>query len=163
MNPCKRIQCDEIWNFCYAKQKNVPAEFQGQFGFGDVWTWAAICADTKIIPSFFVGLRDAGCAYHFMKDLAGRLKYRVQLTTDGHKAYLSAVEDAFRANIDYAQLVKVYGAPPANDTRYSPAECIGTIVNDVVGNPDPEHISTSYVERQKLDNANVYASIYSPY
>jgi len=110
--PCKRIQCDEIWNFCYAKQKNVPAEFQGQSGLGDVWTWAAICADTKIIPSFFVGLRDAGCAYHFMKDLAGRLKYRVQLTTDGHKAYLSAVEDAFRANIDYAQLVKVYGAPP---------------------------------------------------
>ena len=110
----------------------------------------SICADTKLVPSFFVGLRDAGCAYHFMKDLAGRLKNRIQLSTDGHKPYLSAVEDAFGSEIDYAQLVKIYGAPPANDTRYSPAQCLGTIVSEVSGNPDPKHISTSYVERQNL-------------
>jgi IS1 family transposase len=148
--PCKRIQCDEIWAFCYSKQKNIPTEKQGEFGYGDVWTWTAIDADSKLIASYFVGLRDAGCAYHFMKDLAGRLKHRVQLTTDGHKPYLSAVEGAFGSAIDYAQLVKVYGAPPANDTRYSPAQCLGTIVSEVSGNPDAEHISTSYVERQNL-------------
>jgi len=148
--PCKRIQCDEIWAFCYSKQKNIPMEKQGEFGYGDVWTWTAIDADSKLIASYFVGLRDAGCAYHFMKDLAGRLKNRVQLTTDGHKPYLSAVEGAFGSEIDYAQLVKVYGAPPANDTRYSPAQCLGTIVSEVSGNPDAEHISTSYVERQNL-------------
>jgi IS1 family transposase len=148
--PCKKMQCDEIWSFCYAKEKNVPSEMRGTFGFGDVWTWTAICADTKVIASWFVGSRDAACAYHFMSDLAGRLKNRVQLTTDGHKAYLTAVEGAFGSNVDYAQLVKLYGAPPANDTRYSPAECIGTIVNEVSGDPDPNHISTSYVERQNL-------------
>ena len=148
--PCKRIQCDEIWAFCYAKQKNVPIEKQGEFGYGDVWTWTAICADTKIVPSFFVGLRDAACAYHFMRDLAGRLKTRVQITTDGHKAYLNAVEDVFGSGVDYAQLVKLYGAAPANDTRYSPAQCIGAVVSEVSGDPDPKHISTSYVERQNL-------------
>jgi len=145
--PCKRIQCDEIWSFCYAKQKNVPMEKQGEFGYGDVWTWTAICADTKIVPSFFVGLRDAGCAYHFVHDLAGRLKNRVQLTTDGHKPYLTAVDDAFGSDIDYAMLVKIYGASAEKDSRYSPAECIGMYSDVVTGNPDPKHISTSYVER----------------
>jgi len=148
--PCKRVQADEIWSFCYAKAKNVPEELRGEFGYGDIWTWTAICADTKLVPSFFVGLRDAGCAYHFMKDLAGRLKNRIQLTTDGHRAYLTAVEGAFGAEVGYAMLVKIYGSPSVNDTRYSPAECIGTVVDDVSGNPDPKHISTSYVERQNL-------------
>jgi IS1 family transposase len=148
--PCKRIQCDEIWSFCYAKEKNVPSKMRGQFGFGDIWTWTAICADTKLVPSFFVGLRDAGCAYHFMSDLAGRLKNRVQLTTDGHKAYLTAVEGAFGSEVDYAQLVKLYGASPDKDGRYSPPECTGTVVNEVAGNPDPKFISTSYAERQNL-------------
>jgi IS1 family transposase len=148
--PCKRIQCDEIWSFCYAKEKNVPSKMRGQFGFGDIWTWTAICADTKIVPSFFVGLRDAGCAYHFMNDLAGRLKNRVQLTTDGHKAYLTAVEEAFGADIDYAMLMKLFGASSDKDGRYSPPECTGTVVNEVAGNPDPKYISTSYAERQNL-------------
>jgi hypothetical protein len=101
------VKESNVWSFCYAKQKNVPAELQGQFGFGDVWTWTAICADTKVVASWFVGSRDAACAYHFMSDLAGRLKNRVQLTTDGHKTYLTAVEGAFGSNVDYAQLVKL--------------------------------------------------------
>ncbi len=146
----KGFNCDEIWAFVGAKEKNIPVDKRGQFGMGDVWTWTTICANTKIVPSWFVGSRDAACAYHFITDLAGRLKNRVQLTTDGHKAYLSAVEGAFGSDIDYAQLGKIYGAPPVNDTRYSPAECIGTVVNEVTGDPDPKHISTSYVERQNL-------------
>jgi IS1 family transposase len=148
--PCKRVQCDEIWSFCYAKQKNVPKDKRGQFGYGDVWTWTAICADSKVVPSWLVGGRDADSAYWFMRDLAARLAYRVQLTTDGHNAYLSAVDRAFGEDIDYAQLVKLYGAAPEGEVRYSPAECIGVRRKDVSGFPRNEHISTSYVERQNL-------------
>lgn len=150
--PCRRIQCDEIWSFCYAKQKNVPADKRDQFGFGDVWTWTAICADTKLIAGWMVGDRNAATAKVFMDDLAERMKYRVQLTTDGHKVYLRAVAEAFGENVDYTMLIKVYGAPAGaeNERRYSPAECTGTIIEDVSGHPDPAHISTSYVERQNL-------------
>ena len=123
---CRRIQCDEIWSFCYAKEKNVPEEKRGNFGYGDVWTWVAIDADTKLAPSWVVGLRDADYTFEFMKDLQGKLASRVQLTTDGHHAYLNAVEGVFGGDIDYAQLVKLYGQPEfVKDTRYSPAQCIG--------------------------------------
>src|ERR1700691_3875835 len=106
---CKRVQCDEIWNFCYAKDKNVPASMKGQHGVGSVWTWVALDPDTKLVPCWFVSSRDAGAANHFMHDLAGRLAHRVQLTTDGYGAYLEAVGDAFAGQSDYAQLVKIYG------------------------------------------------------
>jgi len=148
--PCKRIQCDEIWSFRYAKQKNVPADKQGQFGYGDVWTWTALCADTKLVPSWVVGTRDAGTAFEFIHDLAGRLKNRVQLTTDGLRVYLDAVESAFGSEIDYAMLVKMYGADPEAETRYSPPECIGMQIARIGGNPDPKYISMSFVERQNL-------------
>jgi IS1 family transposase len=149
--PCKRIQCDEIWSFCYAKDKNVPEELRGKFGYGDVWTWTALCADTKIIPCWRVGRRSAWDAQHFMYDLASRLKSRVQLTTDGHRVYLDAVDLAFGNDIDYAMLVKLYGNPPREkDQIYSPPQCIGAIATTVTGNPDRNHISTSYVERQNL-------------
>jgi IS1 family transposase len=147
---CKRIQCDEIWQFCYAKEKNVPADRQGQFRFGDVWTWAAMCADTKLIVTWAVGTLGAGTAFEFMHDLAGRLAHRVQLTTDGHRVYLNAVESAFGADIDYAMLVKIYGADATNEAKYSPAECIDCKQIAVTGRPDPRHISTSYIERQNL-------------
>ena len=146
----KRIQCDEIWSFCYAKEKNVPADKRGVFGYVDIWTWVAIDADTKLVPSFTVGTRGAQTAKHFMDDLASRLANRVQLTTDGHRVYLQVVEDAFGANIDYAMLVKIYGNDAANDTKYSPAECIGCQTVGITGRPDPKHVSTSYVERQNL-------------
>src|SRR5579862_89541 len=146
---CKRIQCDEIWAFVYSKQKNVPADKKGKFGFGDVWTWTAIDADTKLVPSFMIGNRDARTAKIFIDDLASRLASRVQLTTDGLKAYLEAVEGAFGADVDYAQLVKIYGASQ-EETRYSPAECLGCERKAVTGKPDPAHVSTSYVERQNL-------------
>lgn len=138
---CKRIQVDEIWQFCYCKQKNVPAEKKGQFGTGDVWTWVAIDADTKLIVSYLVGLRDGGYATEFMNDVAGRLTHRVQLTSDGLKSYLEAVEDAFGGDVDYAQLVKVYGAARPDHARYSPAVC---------GEPDDAHVSTSFIEGQNL-------------
>jgi IS1 family transposase len=148
---CKRLQVDEIWSFVYAKAKNVPQQMAGTFGVGDVWTFTAIDADTKLMPSFLVGLRDAGCATEFMQDLAGRLVNRVQLTTDGHKMYLSAVEDAFAGSIDFAQLVKIYGAAPEGpEVRYSPAACIGAQKHAVTGCPDAAHVSTSYVERANL-------------
>lgn len=148
--PCKRLQVDEVWAFCYAKSKNVPAAKKGVFGFGDLWAFTGICAETKLIPTFLVGSRDAGCATEFMGDLASRLSNRVQLTTDGHKMYLSAVEDAFQGAIDYAMLVKVYGATPEGDHRYSPAECLGTQKNAITGCPDKKHVSTSFVERHNL-------------
>jgi IS1 family transposase len=149
--PCKRIQCDEIWSFCYAKEKNVPEEHKGELGYGDVYTWTALCADTKLIPSFMVGKRDAEYGNAFMLDLATRLKDRVQLTTDGHKVYLNAVENAFGSEIDYAMLVKIYGGTTGEDQRkYSPAECTGAELVPITGNPDEKHISTSYVERQNL-------------
>jgi IS1 family transposase len=147
---CERIQCDEIWAFCYAKQKNVPQDKQGQSGYGDVWTWVALDADTKLVPSFRVGGRDAIDAHAFMTDLAKRLRHRVQLTTDGLNTYLIAVRDAFENDIDYAQLVRLYGTDGGSAGRYSPPVCIGSIPQAVSGNPDPEHISTSYVERQNL-------------
>jgi IS1 family transposase len=147
---CKRLQIDEIWSFVLAKAKNVPVDKVGQFGYGDVWTFTAIDAETKLMPSYLVGSRDAGCATEFMQDLAGRLVNRVQLTTDGHKMYLSAVEEAFQGQVDFAQLVKMYGASPEGETRYSPAVCTGCERIGVTGNPDPEHVSTSYVERSNL-------------
>ncbi|MGB6786506.1 MAG: IS1 family transposase [Candidatus Acidiferrales bacterium] len=148
--PCKRIQCDEVWQFCYSKSKNVPMEKRGQFGYGDVWTWIALDADTKLVPCYAIGDRSAGTAYAFMHDLASRLARRVQLTTDGHRAYLSAVEDTFGAEIDYAMLIKLYGTDDEKEVRYSPAECMGCEPVVVAGNPDPNHISTSFVERQNL-------------
>lgn len=147
---CKRIECDEIWSFCYAKDKNVPEDKKGVFGFGDVWTWVAIDPDTKLVASYTVGTRGAQTAKAFMDDLASRLANRVQLTTDGHRVYLQAVEDAFGKDIDYAMLVKLYGEDQKADTRYSPAECIGCREIGIMGHPDPEHISTSHVERQNL-------------
>jgi IS1 family transposase len=148
--PCTHIQCDEIWSFCYAKQKNIPEKKQGKLGYGDVWTWTAIDADTKLVPSWLVGLRDAGYAYEFMSDLKSRLANRVQLTTDGHKVYLTAVEDAFGADVDYAMLVKLYGKEIDSETRYSPAKCIGANPTVIQGNPDLAKISTSFAERQNL-------------
>jgi IS1 family transposase len=146
----KRIQVDEIWSFTYAKQKNVATAKAAPDGAGDTWTWTAIDADSKLVVSWFVGGRDAYCADAFIHDLAGRLANRVQLTSDGHRPYLQAVEGAFGADVDYAQLVKIYGAPTDGQKRYSPPECIGTQRTVVEGNPDPKHISTSYVERQNL-------------
>jgi IS1 family transposase len=147
---CERLQFDEIWAFVYAKQKNVPADKKGEFGYGDVWTWVALDADTKLVPSFHIGPRDLRAASHFVGDVAKRLQNRVQLTTDGWHAYLLAVKGAFRGEIDYAQLIKIYGTAPEAQTRYSPAVCIGIDVNPVSGDPNPDHISTSYVERQNL-------------
>ena len=149
--PCKRVQCDETWSFCYAKQKNVPEPLKGQFGYGDVWTWVAMDADTKLICSWLVGGRDAGAASEFIRDLAGRLAHRVQLTTDGLRLYVNAVEDAFGSEIDYAMLVKIYGRGGGEaERRYGPATIIGTQAAAIIGDPNPKHVSTSYVERQNL-------------
>lgn len=149
--PCDRIQVDEIWSFCYSKEKNVPEQYRGQFGYGDVWTWVAMDADTKIVPAWLDGGRDAGWATFFMQDLAKLLNHRVQLTSDGHKAYLKAVDDAFGNNIDYATLIKMYGKEKETPERkYSPDKVVGCQLAVVTGNPDPRHISTSYVERQNL-------------
>lgn len=147
----KRVQVDEIWSFTYAKQKNVPTAKAAPEGAGDTWTWTAIDADSKLVLSWFVGGRDAYCAKMFINDLASRLANRVQLTSDGLKAYLEAVEGAFGADVDYAQLVKIYGeAPESAKGRYSPAECTGAVKTRIEGEPDEKHISTSYVERQNL-------------
>jgi len=146
---CKRIQCDEIWAFVYAKEKNVPTEKKGQFGYGDVWTWTAIDAETKLVPSFMVGNRDARSARMFIDDSASRLASRVQLTTDGLKVYLEAVEGAFGSEIDYSMLIKTYESNQ-EETRYSPAVCTSCERKPVMGHPNPDHISTSYVERQNL-------------
>jgi IS1 family transposase len=148
---CKRIQVDEIWNFVYAKQKNVATAKTAPADAGDVWTWTAIDADTKLMPSWFVGNRDSESAIIFMNDLAARLANRIQLTSDGHKAYLEAIEGAFGADIDYAMLVKVYGASPDSAKgRYSPAECTGSRKERIEGTPDPKHVSTSFSERSNL-------------
>lgn len=147
----KRVQCDEIWSFTYAKQKNVASAKAAPDGAGDTWTWTALDADSKLIVSYFVGRRDGECAMMFMDDVASRLATRVQMTTDGHKAYLEAVEGAFGCDADFAQLVKLYGnAPESAKGRYSPAECTGIKKTHVEGNPDMAHVSTSYVERQNL-------------
>lgn len=146
---CKRIQVDEIWAFVYAKAKNVAGAKTAPEGAGDVWTWMAIDADTKLIPSFYVGARDAGAAHHFISDLALRLANRVQLTSDGHKPYLEAVEASFGADIDYAMLVKHYGDTPGAG-RYSPGVCTGATQHRVEGRPAKAHVSTSYAERANL-------------
>src|SRR3984893_4726329 len=145
---CKRVQVDEIWAFVYAKQKNVPLAKKAPPQAGDVWTWTAIDADTKLIPSWFVGGRDSDAAMIFMEDLATRLANRVQLTSDGHRAYLEAVEGAFGSDIDYAMLVKIDGTPDTKtpERRYALAECIGCQKQRVQGEPDPKHISTSFAE-----------------
>ncbi len=148
--PLKKLQIDEIWSFCYAKQKNLPKDKQGQFGYGDVWTFTAIDAETKLVPSWLIGLRDSSYALKFTKDLKSRLANRVQITADGHRMYLEAVENAFGSEVDYAMLVKLYGQEPESERRYSPAECISTEKHIIQGNPEQKYISTSYVERQNL-------------
>jgi IS1 family transposase len=151
---CKRIQCDEIWAFVYAKARNLPEKHRGEFGYGDVWTWVALDSDTKLIPSWAVGRRDGFTASAFIRDLAERLANRVQLTTDGNKVYLEAVEGAFGSAIDYAMLVKMYeGDATQNkspERRYSPAVFTGSREQTITGNPDLDHISTSHIERQNL-------------
>ena len=150
---CKRIQCDEIWAFCYCKQKNVAPEHEGVLGHGDVWTWTAIDPVTKLVPSFMVGKRTIEYAKAFIDDLASRLAGRVQLTTDGLKAYVEAVEGAFGRDIDFAQLVKIYGTEgqtKSDARRYSPSEFTGAEKTVKMGNPDMAHVSTSHVERQNL-------------
>ena len=149
----RKVQCDEIWAFCYAKEKNVRRAKAAPHGAGDVWTWTAIDADNKMILSYEVGDRSGATAIEFMDDLRGRLANRVQLTTDGHKAYLEAVEGVFGGDVDYAQLVKLYGEPTGqkgHERKYSPSECTGTRKRRVEGNPDVQDVSTSYVERQNL-------------
>lgn len=145
-----RIQCDEIWAFCGSKAKNVPPGKNSDPNYGDVWTWTALDADSKFMVTWLVGSRDAGCAHDFIDDLKDRLAGRVQLTTDGYKPYEFAVQDAFGWQIDYAQLIKIYGEPRDGHARYSPAECTGTRIVRHSGRPDTKHISTSHVERQNL-------------
>jgi IS1 family transposase len=147
----RRVQVDEIWSFTYANQKNVPAAKRQDLAYGDTWTWTAIEADTKLLITWLVGGRDGDFAMGFMDDLRSRLANRVQLTSDGHKAYLEAVEGAFGGDIDYAMLIKLYGAASEGAKgRYSPAECIGARKTRIEGDPDPAHVSTSYAERQNL-------------
>lgn len=150
---CKRVQCDEIWSFIGMKEKNVPVEVKGVFGYGDVYTWTSIDADTKLMPCWHVGTRGIESAHIFIADLASRLANRIQLTTDGHKMYVSAVEAAFAGDIDYAMVIKQYGNSDQSrqDTRrYSPAECTGIEKRRINGEPDMKHVSTSYVERANL-------------
>jgi IS1 family transposase len=146
----RRIQCDEIWSFCYAKQDNLPQNKRGKFGYGDVWTWVALDADTKLVPCWLVGLRTANHAYQFLSDLKRRLSNKVQLTTDGHRVYLDAVDDVFGNEINYATLIKLYGSEPESEKRYSPAKCNGTEKHTIKGNPELSQVSTSFVERQNL-------------
>lgn len=147
---CKRVQMDEIWSFVYAKAANVEKAKAAPEAAGDVWTWTAICADTKLIVSWLLGARDQDAALTFVHDLESRLANRVQLTSDGHRPYLEAVDAAFGGEVDYAMLIKHYGSPPQAETRYSPAVCIGAEKQPKIGNPDRKHISTSYVERSNL-------------
>lgn len=148
----RKVQCDEIWSFCYAKQKNVATAKAAPDGAGDVWTWTALDSDSKMILAYEVGDRSAETAIEFMDDLAKRLAHRVQLTTDGHKAYLEAVEGAFGGDVDFAQLVKLYGetAHKGPERKYSPMVCTGAVKRKVEGNPDPQAVSTSHVERNNL-------------
>lgn len=146
----RRVQCDEIWSFCYARRQNLPDKFQGEFGFGDLWTWVGIDADSKLVISWMIGRRDAETAYPFMQDLASRLSARVQLTTDGLHAYLEATDAAFQSDIDYARLIKVYGSDPNAERRYAPPTIVSSKTEIVSGNPDETYISTSYIERQNL-------------
>jgi IS1 family transposase len=147
---CRRLQLDEVWSFVYAKQKNVPGARSAPANAGDVWTWVAIDAETKLVPSWRVGDRSSETAIAFVDDLRSRLVMRPQITTDGHRAYLEAIEGAFGGDVDYAMLVKLYGENPEGEKRYSPAVCIGAHKTRIEGNPDPKHVSTSFAERQNL-------------
>ena len=147
---CRRLECDEIWSFIYAKKRTVPRAKSAPREAGDVWTWVAFDADTKLVPTWLIGARDAHAAHYFMTDLASRLRHRVQITTDGHRPYLEAVESAFGMDVDFAQLITIYGTDHEAETRYSPSVCKGTVANVVTGDPNPDLISTSYVERQNL-------------
>lgn len=147
----RRVQCDEIWCFCYAKEKNLPDWMKDDPGVGSIWTWTAMDADSKLIFSWRLGSRDASTGHDFMRDVEGRLANRVQLTTDGHSVYLDAVEQAFGCDIDYAQLVKLYGEDKTSETRYSPGKCLGAKKKPVTGHPDPVYVSTAYAERQNLN------------
>jgi IS1 family transposase len=147
---CRRLQLDEVWSFVYAKQKNVPSAKSAPPNAGDVWTWVAIDAETKLVPSWRIGDRSSETAIAFTDDLASRLTNRVQITTDGLKAYLEAIEGSFGADVDYAMLIKVYGPSLEGEKRYSPAECIGAFKQRIEGNPHPKHVSTSFAERQNL-------------
>jgi IS1 family transposase len=146
----RRVQVDEIWQFVYAKARNVPEAKRDTFGYGDVWTWVALDANSKMVLSWRIGPRDAATAYDLMTDLAERITSRVQMTTDGYRAYLDAIEGAFGLDIDYATLHKVYGNDASAETRYSPAKILSSTTEVITGTPDPRHISTSYVERQNL-------------
>ncbi len=148
--PCTTLEVDEIWAYCYSKQKNVPDEHKGEYGYGDVWTWTALCSDTKLVPTWLVGERTAEDAWCFMADLKNRLANRVQLSTDGHQGYVAAVGLTFGNEIDWAQIQKIYRADPRGERRYSPQVCTGIKTRVLKGNPDPDRISTSYVERQNL-------------
>jgi hypothetical protein len=148
--PCKVIECDEIWSFCYAKQKNVPEQFKGTPGYGDVWTFTAICADTKLIPSWLVGERTSDDAEVFLTDLASRMTDRIQLSTDGHVVYEGTVGPSFHNRVDWAQIQKTYATDFGDAHKYSPSSCTGVKVRVLKGDPDPDRISTSYVERQNL-------------
>jgi IS1 family transposase len=148
--PCKVVEADEIWSYCYSKQKNVPEQFKGTPGYGDVWTFTAVCADTKLVPSWLVGERTKDDAEVFLTDLAGRLANRIQLSTDAHTIYESTVGPSFNHQVDWAQIKKDYASDPAGQRRYSPPICTGTRVRVLKGDPDPDRISTSYVERQNL-------------
>lgn len=146
----QRIECDEIWSFCYAKQKNLPMEKQGRFGFGDVWTFVALDADTKLVVSWLVGLREPWYAYEFMKDVKERVRNRIQLTTDGHHMYFQAVDDTFGYDIDFGQIIKYYGSDHDANGHYIPPRCTHVKTKRVRGDPDMSKVSTSYVERQNL-------------
>jgi IS1 family transposase/lambda repressor-like predicted transcriptional regulator len=148
--PCKAIQADEIWAFCYAKAKNVPDEHKGEFGYGDVWTWTAICADTKLVPSWLVGERTVDDCWTFLQDLRDRMRDRIQLSTDAHASYRGAVPLVFGSDVDWAQIIKNYKASQVAPGRYSPPVCTGVTTRARIGDPDPGEISTSYVERQNL-------------
>lgn len=148
--PCRRLQLDEIWTFTFCKEQNKPTAHSAPKFSGDTWTWTAICADTKLVPCWHVGARHSHAAFEFVSDLATRLKYRVQITSDGHKAYMHTVPEAFENDVDFSMLVKLYGPTPGGERRYSPPTCIGARKRRVVGNPDPRHVSTSFAERQNL-------------
>ena len=150
--PCKVIQVDEVWSFTKCKQANITEKMKTPHEIGDTWTWIALDSVTKLVPAFHVGKRDGVDAYEFISNLAPRLASRVQLTSDGHKAYLQAVEDAFGCEIDYAQLIKLYGNEhgPVTECRYSPPACIGIRKKNIIGNPDSALVSTSHIERQNL-------------
>jgi IS1 family transposase len=148
---CKRVQCDEIWNYCYCRDKNIPDEMRGEPGIGSMWTWTGMCADTKLLFAWQLGARDSANAYRFMASVSDRLANRVQLTTDGNRVYLDAVENYFGSKIDYAMLIKLYGNDEKAENRYSPGKCLGAKKKAVMGEPDPDFISTSYAERQNLN------------